>query len=171
MRADLIPSRTISPTRRVRSPTKPRRFSESVRPTYLHNHRTANGSGGRRHRMSTSASTVERTFSPIVQVHTPVREASPKVNYFSEAIAAQSPIHSSPSRLSTDQMSSDSPDSSRMNSPVKLRDASASPHYALETREFDYFNKLQTTATLRGHNMRRLSRSLDRLFQVGECGT
>lgn len=155
MRADLI---TESPLRRVRSPIKHRRFSESItRPSYnSSNHRVPS------YRQIT---TMERTLSPVKQVHTPIRESSPRLLSSGEGAAASPFYHNSP-----DSLSLESPTSSRMSSPVKLRSRDASPHSAsLDHRGRDYVNRLQTQATLRSHNMKRLSRSLDGLFQVSMC--
>lgn len=74
--------------------------------------------------------------------------------------------------LSVDQTSSDSRDSSRMSSPDKLqhRDtpATASSHSIASggSGDLSRLSKLHSVATLRFHNVKRLSRSLNNLFQV-----
>ncbi len=146
MRADLI---IDSPARRVRSPAKLRRFSETLtRTAYSPNHRLT--------RPKYSTGTLDqRTFSPTKRGHTPI---SPK---YMEGFT----------HISPDSLSLESPISSGMNSPTKFRSRDVSPHegVSVERRERELVNRLKATATLRSHNMRRLSRSLDSLFQVCVC--
>ena len=176
MRADLIPSRAISPIKRVQSPaTKIRRYSEISRPAHNRLH-------GRLMRQTLSSSTIEKTLpTPIRQTRhtTPIREASPpnKAQEGSSAsIGPSGSSHSSRSRLSSvEHTSSDSPESSRISSPTKSR-GSSSPHYGLEDGSKEKGlescggageGEIQRDATFRSYsNMRRLSRSLDGLYLV-----
>lgn len=146
MRADLI---IDSPARRVRSPAKLRRFSETLS-------RSAYSPGHRRAMAKYSTGVLDqRTFSPTKRGHTPI---SPK--YLDGLV-----------RCSPDSLSLESPISSGMSSPIKLHSRDVSPHdgASVERRERELVNRLKANATLRGHNMKRLSRSLDGLFQVCEC--
>lgn len=144
MRADLI---IDSPARRVRSPAKLRRFSETLSRT-AYSHKLA------RPKYSTGVLD-QRTFSPTKRGHTPI---SPK---YLEGFT----------HISPDSLSLESPISSGMSSPTKFRSRDVSPHEGVnvERRERELVNRLKATATLRSHNMRRLSRSLDSLFQVCMC--
>lgn len=186
MRADLIPSRAISPVKRVHSPStaKLRRYSEISRPA--HNNRLH----GRlmRQTLSTSSTTFDRSLpAPIrpSKFTTPIKEASPP-NRISQPEGSSLGIvnpagsnRSSRSRLSSmEHTSSDSLDSCRISSPTKSR-GSSSPHYGLEdggsSKEKGMEScgdstegVIQHDATFRSYtnNMRRLSRSLDGLYLV-----
>lgn len=146
MRADLI---IDSPARRVRSPAKLRRFSETLS-------RSAYSPGHKRAKAKYSTGVLDhqqRTFSPTKRGHTPI---SPK--YLDGLL-----------RISPESLSLESPISSGMSSPM-LRSRDVSPYdgvVSVERRERELVNRLKANATLRGHNMKRLSRSLDSLFQVG----
>lgn len=182
MRADLIPSRAISPVKRVHSPTaaKLRRYSEISRPGHNRLH-------GRLMRQTLSSSTLERSLPAPIQPTklstTPIREASPpdKTQQEGSGINPSSSNHSSRSRLSSmEHTSSDSLESCWISSPTKSR-GSSSPHYGLEGGsskekgmesygggEDGEGGEIQRDATFRSYtnNMRRLSRSLDGLFLV-----
>ena len=187
MRADLIPSRAVSPVKRVHSPSKLRRYSEITRPNQTRLH-------GRlmRQTLSSGTCTLERALPTNFYKHTPIREASPEKVPVATGGSSRSSVdpsgssQSSLSRLSsTGRMSSDSPESSRISSPTKSR-GSASPHHFLEggrdgggggrrrgSKDGDVevcgSVPVQGDPTLRGHNLKRLSRSLDGLFLV--CST
>ena len=181
MRADLIPSRAISPVKRVHSPSaaKLRRYSEISRPAHNRLH-------GRLMRQTLSSSTLEKSLpAPIrpSKLTTPIREASPpdKMQQEGSGINPSGSNHSSRSRLSSmEHTSSDSLDSCRISSPTKSR-GSSSPHYGLEdggsSKEKGMEScgggdggegVIQRNATFRSYtnNMRRLSRSLDGLYLV-----
>ena len=155
MRADLITSGTASPTRRMRSPTKGRHFSETMQ--------LSSNSGGRCGYHGRRAKTVSRTSS-----HSPVKQSGRTSQYINVPIRERSlrtpdsgpPIISPISQLSTDHISSDSQESSRMSSPA---DKFGDIPIAVDHRSG--VNKLQA-ATLSCHNVRRLSRSLDNFFPV-----
>ena len=174
MRADLIPSRATSPVKRVQSPSKTRRYSEISKPTNNRFH-------GRimRQTVSSSTCTLEKAMLPVVQRRTPIRELSPEKTQRENSRSSGDPVGSSQSSLSrlssTGRTSSDSPESSRISSPTKSR-GSASPHHFLEggsgskETELELCGKvpLRGDPTLRRHNRKRLSRSLDGLLLVRE---
>ncbi len=187
MRADLIPSRAISPVKRVHSPStaKLRRYSEISRPTHNRLH-------GRlmRQTLSSSNTSFEKSLpAPIrpSRFTTPIKEASPTDKSRQEVLGVINPSgsnHSSRSRLSSmEHTSSDSLDSCRISSPTKSR-GSSSPHYGLEDgmsskeKGMEGYRGgdgaegvIQHDATFRSYtnNMRRLSRSLDGLYLVCSC--
>lgn len=175
MRADLIPSRATSPVKRVQSPSKTRRYSEISKPTNNRFH-------GRITRQSVSSGTctLEKAIPPVVQRRTPIRELSPEKTQRESSRSSGDPVGSSQSSLSrlssTGRTSSDSPESSRISSPTKSR-GSASPHHFLEGGSSGNKEKelklcgnvpLRGDPTLRRHNRKRLSRSLDGLLLVCE---
>ena len=190
MRADLIPSRAISPVKRVHSPStaKLRRYSEISRPAHHHNN---NRLHGRLMRQTLSTSTFEKSLpAPIrpKKLATSIRETSPlekSPQQDSPGVNPSRSNHSSRSRLSSmEHTSSDSLDSCRLSSPTKSR-GSSSPHYGLEdggsSKEKGMEScggggeggegVVQHDATFRSYtnNMRRLSRSLDGLYLVCAC--
>ena len=138
MRADIV---TTGPPRRVRSPIKNRQFSSSnMVPTHY-------SGGGRGSKLSQKQN-----------------------RYVNVSIAAGSPGNSdsrpsvvnSPSQASA---SSESQESSRISTPDnQLQNVALSKAEA--ARDLDQFNKLQRVATLRYHNVKRLSRSLEHIFPV-----
>lgn len=149
MRADLI---TESPPRRVRSPVKNRRFSDTAMTHSPYSHHSSS--------YRQSLNPPERTLSPVKRVHTPIRESSPRILSSGEGAAASPFHHNSP-----DSLSLESPSSSRMSSPVKLRSRDCSPYATTSDHQGrDFVNK--SRSTLRNHNMKRLSRSLNGLFLV-----
>ena len=172
MQADLIPSRANSPVKRIHSPSKIRRYSEISKPTNSRLH-------GRimRQTVSSGICTLERVTPIVVQQRTPIRESSPEKTQGESSRSSGDPVGSSQSSLSrlssTGRTSSDSPESSRISSPTKSR-GSASPHHFLESgssskeKELELCGKvpLRGDPTLRRHNRKRLSRSLDGLFLV-----
>ena len=173
MRADLIPSRATSPVKRVQSPSKTRRYSEISKPTNNRFH-------GRitRQTVSSGTSTLEKVMPPsAVQRRTPIRELSPEKTQRESSRSSGDLVGSSQSSLSrlssAGHTSSDSPESSRISSPTKSR-GSASPHHFLEggssskEKELELCGNvpLRGDPTLRHHNRKRLSRSLDGLLLV-----
>lgn len=191
MRADLIPSRAFSPVKRVQSPAaKIRRYSEISRPAQNRLH-------GRlmRQAVSSSACTLEKALPPNFQRHAPIGESisektpSQQQQQGESSRSSVDPSGSSQSSLSrlssSGQLSSDSPEGSRISSPTKSR-GSTSPHHFLEgggnrvgrregerrgskdrDMELGETVVIRGDPTLRGHNLKRLSKSLDGLFLVG----
>lgn len=166
MRADTVTSGSASPVRRIRSPMKGRRFSEIVCPT---RHYGSGGGGGghiyRGSRSPRSGGSSRGSPGGVKQsryVNIPIQD---NVRSQRSSDSGASMI-SSPTRLSTtDHTSSDSQESSRISTPDKqLQEATLSE---VDRRGgLDHLNKLHTVATLRYHNVKRLSRSLDRMFPV-----
>lgn len=154
MRADLVTSGSASPTRRIRTPMKGRRFSDATCPSHY-------PGGGRGSQAWRGVQGPRQNFKTNRYVNVPIfGTGSPRT---SESGAS---VINSPSRLSTDQASSDSQESSRISTPDKqLQDVLS---YDVEKRHglSSHLSKLQAVATLRYHNVRRLSRSLDHLFHV-----
>lgn len=159
MRADLVTSGSVSPTRRIRTPMKGRRFSDTTNST----HYPGGGRGPQGWRaggiVPQGAKQQNQRQSRYVNVSI-FSSRSPRT---SESGAS---VINSPSQLSTDQNSSDSQESSRISTPDKqLQEVS----YDVEKRReltTNHLSKLHAVATLRYHNVKRLSRSLDHLFQV-----
>ena len=150
MRADLMT--TNSPqTRRVRSPMKARRFSETVR------------SLNRTSSHAVNDPTLERGVSPTKPVsydrglsYEPT--ASPRV---SSPTKHPWPGRADKSGSPVKFYATDSPTASGMTSPVKYMSATSSPtrmHYVLETEE--------GFQTFRNQHARYLSKSMDGLLQV-----
>ena len=161
MRANLIPS---SPTRRVHSPIKFRRFSENTRPSFTPTARQQQNYVPRTTN-SLTTTTDQRTSSPLKYSYPTLHETSP----------VSAPLPASPSSHSG-ELSSDSPASSRISSPVKLREHNtpeARMHYFLQTdsdRNSPGFlpppPNVGGYGAMRRNNINRRSRSLDGLFQV-----
>lgn len=177
MRADLIPSKAVSPVKRVQSPAANlRRYSEITRTGHHRLH-------GRLMRQARSSSTSEKPLPSPVRptIHTePIRESalSDKTPQEGAGNDPSGSNRSSRSRLSSmEQTSSDSLESSRMSSPTKSQ-SSSSPHYGLGEEGSSSKEKgtmsddrggaiLQPDPGFRSYsNMKRLSRSLDGLFLV-----
>lgn len=153
MRADLVTSGSASPTRRIRPPMKGRRFSDTTSSNYY-----PGGGRGPQGWRGGGINTPKQNLKQNRYVNVPIFAAgSPRTSESGASVMSQ---------LSTDQNSSDSQESSRISSPDKqLQEVS----YEVEKRQrlsAGHLNKLQAVATLRYHNVRRLSRSLDHLFQV-----
>ena len=101
--------------------------------------------------------------------------SNPMAKYVNVLIQEESPrtpdsatsINNSPSCFSVDQTSSDSRDSSRMSSTDKLHytESATVSHDdgIVHSSEVNHFSKL---ATMRYHNVKSLSRTMDHLFQV-----
>lgn len=163
MKADLMTSGSASPTRRIRTPMKGRRFSDTACST----HYSGGGRGpqGWRGGGGINMQGPKQNIKQNRYVNVPIAASSPRT---SESGAS---VITSPSQLSTDQNSSDSQESSRISTPDKqLQEVS----YEVEKRRrlsAGHLNRLQAVATLRYHNIRRLSRSLDHLFQVSCLNT
>ena len=156
MRADLMTSGSASPTRRMTSPVKGRRFSGNMHSPHHSGGRYVN-LGSKSPRFGTgvpSRQAVRQNFEPTRYVNIPISERNPRTS------ESRTSIMNSPSQLSTDQTSSDS---SRISSPDKLHEVDLE-----EKRDLNYFSKLQTVATMRYHNVKRLSRSVGHLFSVSE---
>ena len=112
--------------------------------------------GGRAQR---SGSGGKQTFGRYVNVL--VQSGSPRTSDSGTSVI------NSPSQLSTDQTSSDSQESSRISTPDKqLHEMSLAEVVVPRRRNLEDLNKLRAVATLRYHNVKRLSRSLDHLFPV-----
>ncbi len=139
----------VSPTKRIRSPVKGRQFSGE----------SANSSAGhvyRENRSSRESTGVPPSKQrPSYYVNISVQEERPRTPDSGTSMI------NSPSQLST---SSDSPESSCISSPVKFH--SADMLCEGDKMDMNELNKLQTVATLRYHNMKRISRSMDYLFPV-----
>lgn len=168
MRADMVTSGSASPTRRIRSPIKGRQFRDR---SSLPGHHYMGGGRGCRGRTSQaggsgsggggggggcyrSSSSSSRYVNVLIQ-----NNSSPRTSDSGTSV-----VHS-PSQLSTDQTSSDSRESSRISTPDRqLQEMPLTD--VPRRRNFDGLTKLQTVATLRYHNVKRLSRSLDHLFPV-----
>lgn len=149
MRADMVTSGSASPTRRIRSPVKGHQFRDC-------NHYTG-GRVCRGNRAQRSGSGSTQTFNRYVNVL--VQNNSRRTSDSGTSVI------NSPSQLSTDQTSSDSQESSRISTPDKqLQDMVLSE--VTHRRDLEDLNKLRTVATLRYHNVKRLSRSLDHIFPV-----
>lgn len=152
MKADLVTSGSASPTRRIRSPIKGRQFRDCSLPNnYAGGGRVCRGSRSQR-----SGSGGTQTLNRYVNVL--IQNNSPRTSDSGTSVI-------SPTQLSTDQTSSDSQESSRISTPDKqLQEMVLSE--VTHRRNLDDLNKLRTVATLRYHNVKRLSRSLDHLFPV-----
>ena len=161
MRADIVTSGSASPARRLRSPLKNRKFSDSVYPAppsmVVGGHM---GVGSR---------------SPRSRAGTVGANQNLRNRYVNVSVPGQSPrtsdsgtsVMNSPTQLSTDQTSSDSRESSRISTPDKpLQDIILSDMECNSRRGLDQLSKIHTVATLRYHNVKRLSRSLDHIFPV-----
>lgn len=128
---------TSGPPRRVRSPIKNRQFNSTAVPSHY-----SGPGGGRGAKLSQKQS-----------------------RYVNVSITAGSPgnADSGASVINSPSASSASQESSRISTPDnQLQDIVL----AEATRGLDQFNKLQRVATLRYHNVKRLSRSLEYLFPV-----
>lgn len=172
MRADLIPSRSISPVKRVHSPLKMRRYSEIPQPSQNRYH-------GRLMRQAMSSITLENSLPPVARRQVPVGASGPPEKIQGEAVPGveqSGSANSLNSHLSSVGLTnSGSPGSSRIGSPTKSR-SSASPHHFLEGGSGSGGSKergleelcedIQDNPTKRNHNAKRLSRSLDGLYLV-----
>lgn len=159
MRADLVTSGSASPSKRMRSPAKNRRFSDMALPTSSSNiYRGSRSPRGMRPLVKQNSKLSAKYVNISVQENN--RRASD---------SGTSVIYS-PSQLSTD----DSRASSRIDSPDKqLQEVNLLQQqqqqqqlHCHDNRGLEHFSKLRTVATLRYHNIKRLSRSLDNLFPV-----
>ncbi len=180
MKGDLLTSGKASPTKR-------RRMSSTAGTT-----RCINGegrwpvSGENGFRVSVggdgqaAASRVSRNPSPTKYVNVLIRDSCPQTpDSVALSMGGDSQgVLSADSQgcLSVEQTSSESRDSSRTSSPdngkIRYRDtpATASSHSIISSTgsraELRSLSKLQSMATLRVHNVKRLSRSLNNLFPV-----
>lgn len=136
MRADTV---TSGPPRRLRSPIKNRQFNS---------HNTHYSGGGRGAKLSQKQGRY---------VNVPITAAGGSPG------TSDSGTINSPSQASA---SSESLESSRISTPDnQLQDIAHFPRTEA-ARDLDQFNKLQRVATLRYHNVKRLSRSLEHIFPV-----
>ena len=164
MRADLVTS-SSSPTRRLRTPIKIRRFSTDTTTTAATTCPALYSGGGR----GSHGCRTHRTSGVSVQ-----GQGVPTKKYINIPIFPSSPrtSDSGPSVLNsptTEHTSSDSQEGSRISTPDKqLQDVVISCEVERRQKKglSNHFGKLHAVATLRYHNIRRLSRSLDHLFQV-----
>lgn len=168
MKADLVTSGRASPTKRNHPKRRqfyietkvPSQHSGGVRRTSQGRWSPRDGLRGNTHHG------MERTSNPMVAkyINLSIQERSSRTPDLATSIM------NSPCHLSADQTSSDSRDSSRMSSPDKPQctEVADGSHDVSDGSNTDVsrFSKLQTFATLRGHNVKRLSRSLNHLFQV-----
>ncbi len=159
MKADIVTSGSVSPTRRLRSPLKGRKFSDCVYPAnpsmggqFCRGNRSPRSRAG----MAGANQNLRNRY-----VNITVQGRSPRTSESGTSVI------NSPTQLSMDQTSSDSQESSRISTPDKpLQDISFPDVDCNSRRGYDQYSKIHTVATLRHHNVKRLSRSLDRFFPV-----
>ena len=188
MRADLVTSGTASPIRRMRSPIKGRQFadhlssssSSSVTPSLYaaSRHVSRGGSGGGGGGGGSSGNRPQRSGSGSAQNFNNMyvnvlmqQQQNGNSRSRRTSDSGTSVVNSSCSQLSsssaTDPTSSEaSQEGSRISSPDRQLQQDLALSDPTHRRELENFNKLRAVATLRYHNVKRLSRSLDHLFPV-----